>query len=435
MHLKFLAHGTGDPHRAVNYLLATHDHSGQRRAEVKILRGNPAWVAEVAAGLETVHRYTSGVIGWAREDEPTAEEIDAVLDDFEQVAFAGLDANQYSWCVVQHRDDDGSTHVHILAARAELQSGRSLNIAPPGWEKTFDHLRDYWNHNKGWARPDDPLRARPLQPGRSRLASLAAMRKNAALSEEVKALGFHPADIEDAMAVEPDPKREVTDWLTAQILVGAINSRADLLGQLATLGTVNRVGADYVSVRLVGHERPLRLKGLLFAADLDVEAIRSRLTEARDLVLSRGESNLHLADLARRDLGAAIARRAAYNKKRFPIPVPPVQADAGKGDATTAKAKLIEEELHVRTRDSIAQRLALAVRAARKAVRRLVKACAEAVDAGQRLGIAGRFAERAGASAEHASQSAQRASRATHRAVERTSRSIEQRALKRRIRP
>lgn len=435
MHLKFLAHGTGNPYRAVSYLLATHDHSGQRRAQVKVLRGNPALVAEVAAGLDAVHRYTSGVIGWAREDEPTAEEIDAVLDDFERVAFAGLDANQYSWCVVQHRDGDGSTHVHILAARAELHSGKAMNIAPPGWQKTFDHLRDYWNHHKGWARPDDPLRARPLQPGRSRLASSAAMRKNAALIEEAKALGIHPADIEDAMAVEPDPKREITDWLTEQILAGAINSREDLLDTLATLGTLNRVGADYVSVRLIGHERPLRLKGLLFGADLDVEAIRSRLTGARDLVLSRGEPNPHAADLARRNLEAAIARRAAYNKQRFPVPVPPVQADAANGDATASKVILIEEGQHVRTRDSIAQRLAQAVRAAGKAVRRLVKSCAEAVDAGQGLGIAGRFAERAGASAEHAGQSAERASGATDCAVERTSRSIEQRALKRRIRP
>ena len=40
-----------------------------------------------------------------------------------------------------------------------------LNIAPPGWEKTFGPLRDAFNAEHGWARPDDPARARVQQPG------------------------------------------------------------------------------------------------------------------------------------------------------------------------------------------------------------------------------------------------------------------------------
>ena len=44
-------------------------------------------------------------------------------------------------------------------------TGKALNIAPPGHEKTFDPLRDYWNHSQGWARPDDPERFRHVQLG------------------------------------------------------------------------------------------------------------------------------------------------------------------------------------------------------------------------------------------------------------------------------
>ncbi len=40
-----------------------------------------------------------------------------------------------------------------------------LNIAAPGWEKTFGPLRDAFNAEHGWARPDDPARARVQQPG------------------------------------------------------------------------------------------------------------------------------------------------------------------------------------------------------------------------------------------------------------------------------
>ena len=36
-----------------------------------------------------------------------------------------------------------------LAAQCELQTGRSLDIAPPGWQWTFDPLRDGFNHEHG----------------------------------------------------------------------------------------------------------------------------------------------------------------------------------------------------------------------------------------------------------------------------------------------
>ena len=36
---------------------------------------------------------------------------------------------------------------------ARLTSGRSLNIAPPGYEKAFDSLRDVMNQRHGWADP------------------------------------------------------------------------------------------------------------------------------------------------------------------------------------------------------------------------------------------------------------------------------------------
>ena len=47
----------------------------------------------------------------------------------------------------------------------DLETGKSLNIAPPGWQKTFGPLRDAFNHEHGWSRPDDPARARAQQPG------------------------------------------------------------------------------------------------------------------------------------------------------------------------------------------------------------------------------------------------------------------------------
>ena len=172
MHIKFLPHGTGDPQNAVVYLLASHDHSGVPRPEVRVLRGNPKLVADLAESLSFVHRYTSGMINWHVDDDPSEDEMQEVLDDFERVAFAGMEHDQYSYAAISH-----GGHVHVFAARVELRTGLSHNMAPPGRQKAFDNLRNYWNYTKGWARPDDPNRARQVQPGRMIQANLAAIKR------------------------------------------------------------------------------------------------------------------------------------------------------------------------------------------------------------------------------------------------------------------
>ena len=165
MHIKFLARGTGSARDAAGYLLGERDAAGKPREGVEVLRGNPDMVAAVADSLDFEHRYTSGVIAWAPDDQPTDEQIEAVLDAFEETAWAGLEPDRYAWAAVLHRERSGGAHVHVLAARCDLETGRSLNIAPPGWRRTFDPLRDAFNHEHGWGRPDDPARARVQQPG------------------------------------------------------------------------------------------------------------------------------------------------------------------------------------------------------------------------------------------------------------------------------
>ena len=131
MHLKFLPHGKGSARAAVNYLVGEQDAEGHRREGVEVLRGNPDMVAAVADSLEFERKYTSVVIAWAPEDQPTEEQIEAVLDEFEKTAWAGLGPDRYAWTAVLHRERGGGAHAHILAAQCDLETSRSLNIAPP----------------------------------------------------------------------------------------------------------------------------------------------------------------------------------------------------------------------------------------------------------------------------------------------------------------
>ena len=212
MHIKFLAHGTGSAGKAAGYLLGERDAAGKTREGVVVLRGNPDMVAAVADSLDFEHRYTSAVIAWAPDDHPTDEQIEAVLDEFEKTAWAGLEPDRYAWAAVLHREEGGGAHVHILAARCDLETGRSLNIAPPGWRRTFDPLRDAFNAEHGWARPDDPQRARVQQPGHRAYIEAAQLRTG--------------------LRLESSPRDLIRDYLLQRVELGAVKDRHDVVASL-----------------------------------------------------------------------------------------------------------------------------------------------------------------------------------------------------------
>ena len=193
MMVKFLAHGTGSAAAVAAYLLREGHHAkdpdpDQAPEEITVLRGNLGQVTAVADALAFEHRYTSGLFAWAPEDAPSDKQIGRVLDEFEKTAWAGLEPDRYAWAAVQHRNADRGVHVHILVARCELATGKSLNIAPPGWEKTFGALRDWQNHRER------------LEPsGRSGEGAGPAARPYRAYIDA--------AQLRAGLATEPDPRR------------------------------------------------------------------------------------------------------------------------------------------------------------------------------------------------------------------------------------
>ncbi len=256
MHIKFLSHGTGSGGRAAAYLMGTHDHKGEERAGVEVLRGDPVLFAALADSLPFLQRYTSAVISWAAEEAPTEDEIDGVLDDFEKLAFAGLDRQDVHLTAVLHREADGSVHVHILIPRVHLGTGKSLNVAPPGQRGHFDSLRNKWNYSMGWARPDDPLRRRPVQP------SFDAYR-----------------DGKDPKAI----KQQISEYLLGSIAQGVITNAAELRRKVVEMGCeITRSGADHLSIKPEGYPKAIRLKGEIYGESWEVKNTLEREDRAAE---------------------------------------------------------------------------------------------------------------------------------------------------------
>ncbi len=252
MLVKFLARGTGSVQAAVDYLTRELDSQGEVRDDVTVLRGDPDQVAAAADALAFDHKYTAGVIAWAPEDQPSDQAIDRVLDAFEQTAWAGLDPDRYAWAAVRHRDADGGVHVHVLAARCDLETGKSLNIAPPGWEQTYGPLVEACNLDHGWSRPDDPARARAQQPGHHAYLKAAALRAG--------------------IAQEADPRDQIRDYLLQGVEHGKVQDRAGVVAALQQAGfDVPRQGDHYVTVRDPDTEKRWRLKGTLYEHDFQRE--------------------------------------------------------------------------------------------------------------------------------------------------------------------
>ena len=298
MHLKFLARGTGSAAVAVAYLLALKDAAGKVRAAVEVLRGDPMLVAAIADGLPFMHRYTSGVGAWSPEDAPTRPELERFVDEFEKTAWAGLDRDRYVWAAVLHRDEDGGVHLHFIAARCDLATGLSLNIAPPGWETTFDPLRDAFNYEHGWSRPDDPSRARPFRPAPHRAYQARAARRAG----------------ED---VEPDPRREIGMHLLELVDAGKVKDRAGVVAALEARGyDVPRQGEHYVTARDPATGERWRLKGALYERDFDRERF---LRDAPEPTADRDRADDVDAPAAAawKAVEKARRRRADYNRAYY----------------------------------------------------------------------------------------------------------------------
>jgi hypothetical protein len=291
MHIKFINTGKGSAKSAKEYLLREHDHKGEIRQKVEVLRGNPDQVTAVAESLEFKHTYRSAVIAWHKDDQPTPEQIQEVLDDFERVAFAGLEPNQYTYYAVWHGESNGSGHIHIITPRVELQTGKSMNIAPPGWQSTYDLIVDKYNTKYDWASPKEKHR------------------QHLAINDKLK---IH-ADMKQIEA-----KKMIDKAVIDRIDAGLIKDHSDVKSYLAQFGEITRTGKDYISVKPNGFKKAIRLKGTAYGREFNAERLGKEVRAEQ-----RERSHASAADRRREvtriesAIKRTIEQRAIYNRRRY----------------------------------------------------------------------------------------------------------------------
>ena len=303
MLLKFFNRGTGKGKTPVEYLLRETDSNGVRREPAPSLpRGDPEQIIQLIDSLDFKHKYRSGVISFAPEDAPTQEQQFALMDSFEKTAFAGLDRERYSILWVRHtHTGDNRVELHFITPRVELVTGKSLNIAPPGWGNYFRPWRDYWNSNQGWASPDDPQRARTYHPGYQALIDAQNNRLE---------LAGKPTQTRE------DYRQAITNYLGENIKLGRIKDRFDVISILSQSGfEITRTGENYLTVFREDIGKKIRLKGGIYdaswrlGAGLTAETVRGEETD-RAVALSRTRE-------AEAELRARVQSRLNYHQSRY----------------------------------------------------------------------------------------------------------------------
>ena len=279
-----------------NPLLDEHGNAvmAERLPRPDVIEGNPDRMRALIDSTPYQWTYRAGVIAFTHEDAPTADQQRDVITSFEDLAFAGLEADQRDVLWVRHTHED-RVELHFVTPRMELESGRSFNIAPPGYQKHYDALRDVLNKQHNWNDPQAPERARDV-------VSL----------------------IESARRGEA--REQIHEWISDRIVGGEIADRSDMISALSDAGfDIPRAGKNYITVRDPETNERWRLKGDIFheewTREQSLDKSIERETEHQAERASRSGSRLDALDLGELHdrLRGFIEKREAYNRKRYRV--------------------------------------------------------------------------------------------------------------------
>jgi hypothetical protein len=296
----FSRHGKGGGKGPTQYITDTQ-REGRDNAPPDVLRGDPDNTRRLIDSLAFKHKYTSGVLSFAPGETITPEMENKIMDRFEQVAFAGLEQDQYNILWVRHTHANHH-ELHFVTPRVELSTGKSLNIKPPGTKarQHFDDFRSEVNARYGLADPTDPSRERNVKnPDHELKIAAEALRRGEKPEHNIR-------DLIDSV-------------LTQRAEAGLICNRDDVTENVKDLGLeITREGKDYITVQEPESSKKWRLKGPLYARDYKPSRTIEAADQARERDYSRPDPTA--AKRYAQRVERHIEARAEYHQSRYQRP-------------------------------------------------------------------------------------------------------------------
>lgn len=277
--------GKGSSRGPINYLLGK-DKDGKERNPPPIvlndLRTTEGSKDAVAFLIDTNHRsnkYTSGVISFRDNEIPTPKQIQEIMSDFRKTFLPGLDKDRAPVLWVMHKEK-GNVELHWLTAKQDAKTQKSLNIAPPGpaSKKLFEDFQKVQNDKLGF-----------------------------------KQVIPNMLNAQFDVFEKRTRKAKIGEYLTNKVKNNELATYSDLLRHLEhDLNIkITRRGKDFISVKIPGKEKTVRLKGPAFTPGADLKELLKQS--------SNQPTKLNPDELLKvqESLIKGIKYRAEYNEKTF----------------------------------------------------------------------------------------------------------------------
>lgn len=283
--------GTSSGQAPVNYLLGDKDHTGQiRSVKPELIDGDPQSTIDLINSITRKYKYTSGVIAFRPEENPTDKEQKEIINVFRKSFMPGLNEENFNDLWVAHRDK-GRLELHFIVVGEELKSGKQLNISPPG-KKNQAHFTKFAvvaNQAYGWNQViPDPLKV-----------ALSAFD-----------LKVHNKEAKTSKVI----KNYLSEKLHKEILNGKIENRDQLISFLKNHKIeITRVGKDYLSIKMPNDQRARRLKGSMFEEGANyADLVKQHHASKIPTKLTSAEYKQ-----AKSDLNEFISNRKDFNTKLY----------------------------------------------------------------------------------------------------------------------
>lgn len=236
-------------------------NKADREIAPELFKGDMAVTRDLIDTNRRRWKYTSGVLAFHNNDEPSQIQLFEIVRDFEDFMFAGKEPDTFNITWVLHRDK-GNVELHFVVPRVDLETGQDLNIAPPGYHKDWKPWVASVNHRYGFKDP------------------YAQNRKvTKSLYQET-----------------PDRKasrEEIHQWIENKNAAGEISNREGLIALLEQVGEITRINEKFISLKTEAADKVFRLRGAIFEADFDfsVHSVKRQLTSphASDCGVSGGQ--------------------------------------------------------------------------------------------------------------------------------------------------
>lgn len=247
--------GRSSPRARVNYLLYGSD--GERAPEaVHLLEGNPNLFVEIARNNPYKVKTYNYLISFSESKEELEKKLakqgKTIEDLYQEVVSFLLPAEYYprealNILAVAHSDTD-NFHIHLTIENYDHLRQTSLYIPKNKTELDFYRALESYISVKYGLSLGAP---RPLNKGK-------------AGKEKVKEILLRKGEYRNKQRDEI--KEELTSLLTDLVLSGDIETREDLIAYLDSFDflSINRIGKHYISLKVEGISRPIRLKGGIY---------------------------------------------------------------------------------------------------------------------------------------------------------------------------